>query len=226
MLIQYGACFVVGKPLRCQPTQVWKGTLLDGANANVPEYMCAVKTVLEPKGSAESAAAAEAAEVDLLKEALLMAQVETHKHLVSLIGVVTRGRPKMLVLSFCEHGELQGRLTKNAANGTPFDLATKYRFCHEIASGMKHLATHALVHRDLAARNVLLASGMVCKVADFETQQQVLKDLGLIDALQVAGVPRELKRAWLTMIELLGHGNFGEVSLFAAANRPPRHPVH
>ena len=138
--------------------------------------MCAVKTVLEPKDGDDSAAAAEAAEVDLLKEALLMAQVETHKHLVSLIGVVTRGRPKMLVLSLCEHGELQGRLTKNAANGTPFDLATKYRFCHEVASGMKHLATHALVHRDLAARNVLLASGMVCKVADFGLSRSMRAD--------------------------------------------------
>ena len=31
-----------------------------------------------------------------------------HKHLVSLIGVVTRGSPKIVVISFCEHGELLG----------------------------------------------------------------------------------------------------------------------
>ena len=59
------------------------------------------------------------------------------------------------------HGGLQGTLKKRVANGTPVDLATKYRFCREIADGMQHLAGHALVHRDLAARNVLLASGMV-----------------------------------------------------------------
>ena len=35
-----------------------------------------------------------------------------HKHLVSLIGVVTRGSPKMVVISFCEHGELLSVLKK------------------------------------------------------------------------------------------------------------------
>ena len=136
--------------------------------------MCAIKTVIDKGG--DDAAAAAAAEVDLLSEAVLMAQVSQHKHLVSLIGVVTRGKPKMLVLSFCEHGELQGRLQKTAANGTPFDLTTKYRFCQEIADGMQHLAGHALVHRDLAARNVLLASGMVCKVADFGMSRSMQTD--------------------------------------------------
>ena len=71
-------------------------------------YLCAVKTVLEPKDG-DSAAEAAAAENDLLNEALLMAQVDQHKHLVSLIGVVTRGKPKMLLLSYCEHGDLQVR---------------------------------------------------------------------------------------------------------------------
>ena len=32
-----------------------------------------------------------------MKEALLMAQVESHTNLVSIIGVITRGRPKILV---------------------------------------------------------------------------------------------------------------------------------
>ena len=43
-------------------------------------------------------------ENELMKEALLMAQVDPHKNLVSIIGVVTRGRPKTLVLNYCEHG--------------------------------------------------------------------------------------------------------------------------
>jgi len=142
--------------------EVWKASLHDCANPGVPEYRCAVKTVVETTG--DDAAGAAAAESDLLNEALFMAQVDQHKHLVLLIGVVTRGTPKMLVLSFCEHGELQGALKKRAADGMPCDLGFKYRFCQEIGDGMQHLAGHALVHRDRAARNVLLASGMVCKV--------------------------------------------------------------
>jgi serine/threonine protein kinase len=151
---------------------VWKGLLKDGGGPASPEYMVACKVVKEASGSLDTAGFA-AAEEELLKEALLMAQVDTHKNLVSLIGVVTRGKPKVLILSYCEHGELLGRLKRQCADGKPIDQPTKFRFCAEIATGMQHLCTHSLVHRDLAARNVLLASGMVCKVADFGLSRQV-----------------------------------------------------
>ena len=68
--------------------------LNDGDNPSIPEYMVACKVVKEASGSLDSAGAV-AAEEDLLKEALLMAQVETHPHLVSLVGVITRGNPKV-----------------------------------------------------------------------------------------------------------------------------------
>ena len=152
--------------------EVWKGLLQDGGNPNIPAYMVACKVVKEVAGSLDSAGAV-AAEEELLKEALLMAQVETHLHLVSLVGVITRGSPKVLVLSFCEHGELQGALKKRAADGDAFSAAEKCDFCKEIADGMAHLAQHNFVHRDLAARNVLLGSGMVCKVADFGLSRRV-----------------------------------------------------
>jgi len=148
---------------------VWKGLLSDGDNASIPEYMVAAKTVKE----ADTNETTVACETELMKEALLMAQVEPHPHLVSIIGVITRGRPKTLVLSFCEHGELGGALKKRAADGDAFDLGTKYRFCSEIAAGMAHLGSHSFVHRDLAARNVLLGSGMICKVADFGLSRRV-----------------------------------------------------
>ena len=158
--------------------EVWKGLLADAENAaNVPEYLVAIKVVLRPSGRQDTlCAAAAAAEDELLDEAFLMAQVESHKHLVSLVGVVTRGHPKMLVLSFCEHGELQGMLKKRAGDGNAFDMFTKYRFCAEIAAGMSVLAGNQFVHRDLAARNVLVASGVICKVADFGMSRQVQTD--------------------------------------------------
>ena len=134
--------------------------------------MVACKVVKEASGSLDAADFA-AAEEELLKEALLMAQVENHEHLVSLVGVITRGNPKVLVLSFCEHGELQGALKKHAADGAAFPTAAKCRFCKEVAGGMAQLARHNFVHRDLAARNVLLGSGMVCKVADFGLSRRV-----------------------------------------------------
>ena len=157
--------------------EVWKGLIKDGINRDVPEYLVAVKLVIVQDSSGrDTTAKTAAAEEDLFNEALLMAQVESHTHLVSLVGVVTHGQPKMLVISFCEHGALDGMLQKRAADGEPFDPATKFRFCSEIAAGMSLLARHHFVHRDLATRNVLLASGMVCKVADFGMSRRVLTD--------------------------------------------------
>ena len=163
-----------GATLRyCQTNpQVWKGLLSDGDNPSIPEYMVACKVVKEATGGLDTAGFA-AAEEELLKEALLMAQVDNHPHLVSLVGVITRGNPKILVLSFCEHGELQGLLKKRAADGDAFSDQAKCGFCKEVADGMAHLAKQNFVHRDLAARNVLLGSGMVCKVADFGLSRQV-----------------------------------------------------
>ena len=149
--------------------EVWKCTLTDMAN-NVPEYLVAAKIVkIGGCGNAmlQSVATHDAtrasAEEELLNEALLMRQVGVHKNLVSLIGVVTRGTPKMIVISFCEHGELLVALKKKVADGTPFE--DKPRLYCEIAEGMAHLASHKLIHRDLAARNVLLGSGWVCKAS-------------------------------------------------------------
>ena len=39
-----------------------------------------------------------------------------------------------------------------------------------------HLGAHNFIHRDLATRNVLLASGMVCKIADFGLSRGVLTE--------------------------------------------------
>ena len=164
---------------------VWKCTLSD-AERNEPEYIVAAKvvnverTAVTGADSADHAAVALAsAEADLLNEALLMAQVGIHKHLVALVGVITRGKPKVAVLSFCEHGELQRALKKRAADGAPME--DKVRLCGEIASGMAHLSSCRLVHRDLATRNVLLASGMTCKVADFGLSRRTGDDGGISD---------------------------------------------
>ena len=145
---------------------VWKGTLDDGEYKDVPPYLVAAKTVLE--GSTSSALAAEE---DLLKEAALMAQVGQHINVVSLIGVITAGRPRTLVVSYCENGNLIDWLRQNHADGASATNCVKVQMCCDIAVGMDHLASCHIVHRDLAARNILLANrsggSNTCKVADF-----------------------------------------------------------
>jgi serine/threonine protein kinase len=147
---------------------VWKATLDESSATSIPEYQVAAKTVLL---EGTPSAVAEASE-DLTTEAAVMAQLAGHKNLVSIIGVVTSGRPLILVLTYCDHGSLVGHLIKRVATGKPVLAGHKVDFGAQIARGMEHLSGRHFIHRDLAARNVLLASGqsvsnLVCKVADF-----------------------------------------------------------
>lgn len=138
--------------------EVWKGTLDESsAKAGVPAYLVAIKTVKADAGSA--------AEDELLTEATLMAQVPLHPNLVSIVGVITRGQPLMLVVSYCEGGSLQSFL--RAIDTSQVTPAVRIRIGAHITDGMAFLGAHRFVHRDLAARNVLVGAGNVFKVADF-----------------------------------------------------------
>ena len=142
--------------------RVWKGTLDEsstGGGTGVPSYLVAAKTV-------KNSSSHEATE-ELHKEAAVMAQVSHHPNLVSLVGVITRGDPLVLIISYCEHGSLLSLLRSRAEEHSPLSLEVKMQLGLHIAKGMDHLANLFFIHRDLAARNVLVATGMIGQVADF-----------------------------------------------------------
>jgi serine/threonine protein kinase len=143
---------------------------LDESSVNrVPGYIVAFKTTDASHGDGAN---------DLEFEATVMAQVGMHDNLVSLIGVVTVGVPLLLVVSYCEHGSLLTVLRKHAGNDRPMDLGVKLRLAHQTTLGMAHLSSRHFIHRDLAARNILVASGMVAKVADFGLSRSSVLDGG------------------------------------------------
>ena len=155
--------------------EVWRCVLDESYVRDTPEVTVAAKTVLDSKSSPE-------ATQELLSEASVMAQVSGHRNLVSIIGVITRGNPLVLVIQFCEHGSALDLLKLKAAEGAPLPLPIKMEMALEVALGMEHLSDLRFIHRDLAARNVLVADGvagafstqhapgeaaLVCKIADF-----------------------------------------------------------
>jgi hypothetical protein len=155
--------------------EVWKAMLDESKSRNIPEYTVAAKTVLDSVTGAGT--------LEMLSEAAVMAQVSGHPNLVQIVGVVSRGEPLILVMSYCEHGSLLAVLKTTAANGKPLPYADKMGIASEVALGMGHLHGLKFVHRDLAARNVLLSAGrsrngMVAKVADFGLSR--LSDDGII----------------------------------------------
>ncbi|KAG8582250.1 hypothetical protein GDO81_007970 [Engystomops pustulosus] len=100
---------------------------------------------------------------DFLCEASIMGQFD-HPNVVHLEGVVTRGKPVMIVIEYMENGALDAFLRKHDGQFTVIQLVGMLR---GIAAGMRYLADMGYVHRDLAARNILVNSNLVCKVSDF-----------------------------------------------------------
>ena len=102
--------------------QVWKAVCDETSTGGVPSYLVAVKTSKVTVGAGAA---------ELLQEATIMAIVPTHPNLVSIVGVVTRGAPLLLVVSFCENGSLLAHVKT-----TTVALADKLRMASEIARGM------------------------------------------------------------------------------------------
>eukprot|EP00729_Bicosta_minor_P004694 gene4694-30163_t len=103
-------------------------------------------------------------------EATVMAMVPPHPNVLALIGCVTSGLPKMLVVPVCELGSMLS-FVQDRAKGPKdqqLQIHDKIVMAHDVAKGMAHLIASSFVHRDLAARNVLVNSMYVCRVADFD----------------------------------------------------------
>eukprot|EP01137_Pigoraptor_chileana_P030836 Opistho-2@17850 len=105
-------------------------------------------------------------------EAKLMAELK-HRNVVRVLGIVTIGKPLLLVLEFMSNGSLLSYLEAKRD-----DLSRKILMCmcRDIAAGMVVLERRGLVHRDLAARNILVDSDGTCKIADFGLARQLDSD--------------------------------------------------
>lgn len=91
----------------------------------------------------------------------------THPNIVKLFGVEKSKPYYLLVMEYCEGGDLM-RYLRSCGHGLP--EATIREFSWQIGCGLRYLHAHDVVHRDLKPHNILL-SGMgdrpVLKIADF-----------------------------------------------------------
>jgi len=105
-------------------------------------------------------------------EAAIMASIPTHKHVVELIGMVTK--PPCIVVKYYPGGSLQ-KLLRNT--DIPIAKQTIIQIIRGITEGMAHLARYKVVHRDLAARNILLDHNMEAIVSDFGFARALQEDI-------------------------------------------------
>lgn len=133
--------------------EVFRGTLEVHSTRFKQDIPVAIKTV---RSDRESQAA-------FLDEAAITWQFN-HKNVVGMYGVVTSGAPLMLVLEYCDVGELHAFVR---APGPDLSTGLLLRILGDIACGMRYLVSKHFVHRDLAARNVLLNHDLQGKICDF-----------------------------------------------------------
>ena len=167
----------------------------------VPPYKAAVKTVkpgVVALGNDE-----------LLREAALMAVLE-HRYVLGLVGVVTAPRdlPAMIVLPYCEGGQLLDNIAQAGPDG--LTATRRLTYAAQIALGMQYISARNIVHRDVAARNVLLDAMGDCKVADFGMSTSLVQT-GRTYAAKYVRIHEEIALRWAAP-EALQHERFSTAS--------------
>ena len=160
---------------------VWKG-LLDERRGNnqqsataAPSFPVAVKMT---KGAADGGGIAtndEEMVAEFVREAVITAQF-VHPNVVGLVGVVSAGRPLLMVMELCEHGGLSTFLKKRKAERWHVSLGQRLSICEQTAVGLGYMASKRFVHRDIASRNVLVSADFKFKISDFGLGREVSDD--------------------------------------------------
>ncbi|XP_046564127.1 uncharacterized protein LOC124272926, partial [Haliotis rubra] len=90
-----------------------------------------------------------------------------HKNLLGFLGAVMENEAlgPVMVLEYCEIGQLDKWLTKQRLNISDDTLDRIQNFALEIARAMEYLASKKIVHHKLAARNCLLTNLLAIKVS-------------------------------------------------------------
>ncbi|XP_043570905.1 serine/threonine-protein kinase LMTK1-like isoform X2 [Chiloscyllium plagiosum] len=91
-----------------------------------------------------------------------------HPNLLQCLAQFTEVTPYLLVMEFCQLGDLKGYLrTHNAADELAPDPSTLQRMACEITSGLQYLHKHNYIHSDMALRNCLLSADLTVKIGDY-----------------------------------------------------------
>ncbi|XP_072339726.1 serine/threonine-protein kinase LMTK1 isoform X1 [Scyliorhinus torazame] len=91
-----------------------------------------------------------------------------HPNLLQCLAQFTEVTPYLLVMEFCQLGDLKGYLrTHNAAAELAADTSTLQRMACGITSGLQYLHKHNYIHSDLALRNCLLSADLTVKIGDY-----------------------------------------------------------
>ncbi|GMR32076.1 hypothetical protein PMAYCL1PPCAC_02271, partial [Pristionchus mayeri] len=114
------------------------------------------------------------AKSDFIQEINFMKSLQYHPHLVSMLGWVSDRKSPLLLVEYCEKGDLlhyirekKEEIISGYQNTEGLKLKDVLSFSWQISNGLEYLNSAGCIHRDIAARNVLVDGNNVCKIGDF-----------------------------------------------------------
>ncbi|CAL2037100.1 unnamed protein product [Caenorhabditis brenneri] len=100
---------------------------------------------------------------EMIQEAEVMSQLR-HTNITAFFGMSTDRLPILIVIEFCNGGNLEGHLKKyNSA----ISYAERMLYVHDASAGLKYIHSMSITHRDIAARNCLISANGFVKLSDF-----------------------------------------------------------
>ena len=96
-----------------------------------------------------------------------MKTIGKHENVQSIVGVVTIGRPMILVLEHAGLGILSNHLRTNKS----LTVNNLLLFAIQCANGMEYISSLKIVHGNLSADTVVVARGPVCKITGLDGER-------------------------------------------------------
>lgn len=112
--------------------------------------------------------ALEATKKEFRNEVALMGEIRS-QNTVHILGSVTRPTDLVIIMEYCDGGDLRSRLDGALQGEVQFDKDAQTNMLLDIAFGMRYLhgRPSQIIHRDLKSLNVLIDRDGAGKVADF-----------------------------------------------------------
>ncbi|GMH77712.1 hypothetical protein TrRE_jg120, partial [Triparma retinervis] len=114
----------------------------------------------------------EATKKEYKKEVALMGELRSN-NTVQILGAITRPTELVILMEYCEGGDLRGLLDKARVGEVDFGHGDKCNMLLEISYGMRYLhgRPSSVIHKDLKSNNILIDREGSGKVADFGGSQ-------------------------------------------------------